>query len=305
METRKQNKELLSGHLSNVWDARESARAEQETACQLPLRSEGATLDSGEQECGLDSGTFLDSAFYSPETVLPSDFLLQTSDSDEREPKISGAARKIERERIDTEEETPQSSHWIGLIASVSVGVVIAFCLFPMLRYAERSTRSYVAESWVGEINRRVGQYEQIYGSQNNAPATEAMQPINLALSGWQELHAEPCSISGKYLAECFAGHAVDGNIDNGSIDTSGLPMEPAIPFGKIIARLKKDSLVMEVPNEFMQGQFLRDTSGLPDHTLLFIPGQENSARSAFGQGILLKDGRVFVRVLPNVEPAM
>jgi len=290
METREQNKELLSGHLLSAHECSEEAALPGECAPQDEVA-----------ESGLDSGTFLDSAFYSPETILPPTFWRQNSDSDEEEiePKIPRAARRIETKRIEQDEEPPHSTHWIGLVASVSVGVVIAFFLFPMIRYAERSTRSYVAESWVGEINRRVGQYEQIYGNQPNATDTEEMQPINLALSGWQELHSEAFSLSadslsaniaGKYLAECVsleqsgtgevAGHAVAGNM---SIDADGLLAG------------------------FFDGwaeSILPDTSGLSDHTLLIMPGQANGARSAFGQGILLKDGRVFVRIVPGTEPA-
>jgi hypothetical protein len=40
-----------------------------------------------------------------------------------------------------------------------------------MIRFAERTTRSHVAEGWTSEISRRIGQYEQIHGALIAAPA--------------------------------------------------------------------------------------------------------------------------------------
>ena len=323
MEIQERERELLLGYLLNALDDREVAQVERELARQPHLRSELAilqrdlsplnymgdpvepppqlasrtcakiwdTLDNDEQDCPIDSGTFLDSAFYSPESVLPTHFLARTSDSsDEIESVPTKIPKKIE---IDNKENVPRSSHWISLVASVSVGIIIAFFLFPMIEYTKRSTRSYVTESWMSEINRRVDQYEQIHSNQNNIPQIEEIFPFNLALSGWQELYSETL------------------------MSLPFLPTKPAISFKDMIVQVENTPHKKQISNEIFRGQeryllpdfdkenksIPLDTNGIPNHMLLLTPGQENSVRSAFGQDILLKDGRIFFRILPNAEP--
>jgi hypothetical protein len=43
------------------------------------------------------------------------------------------------------------------------------------------------------------------------------------------------------------------------------------------------------------------DINTISNHTLLVMPRQD-SGRSAFGQTVLFKEGRVFSRILPNAE---
>jgi hypothetical protein len=253
-----------------------------------------AAVDHGEQNSnqnyGLSSGTFLDSAYFSPETVLPAHFLLYPSEPDEVEPKTPKVAKRIE---ID-EDPPPRSSHGIGLIASVSVGIVIAGFLFPMIRYAERSTRSYVTDSWMNEINRRVDQYEQIHGTQNNELPVTELPPYNLALSGWQELHSEILAHpSGSANAKAEAA-----TFGIGTRVVRGQQPASLLPDGVSLDEMISEGVLDEPPyREFSYNPF-----EWFDSILLVIQGQESSVRSAYGQAILFKDGRVFFRSTPNAE---
>jgi hypothetical protein len=249
-------------------------------------------IDNDEPDYEPNSGTFLNSAYFSPETVMPAEFLLQTTDAEEVEPQTPKVTRKVEI--ADT--SLPRSTGWIGLVASVSVGIVIAIFMFPMLRYLDRSTRSYVADSWMGEISRRVEQYEQIHGVQGGGSQVSVLPPYNLALSGWQEVHHEvfapphpafvhPEAMSEKSFVETFIQ----------------LRSEQQGIFSKE---------VMQVQQQFILSDFFEkldepiplNVSGLSDHILLVMPGREPLVRSAYGQGLLLKDGRVFSRIPPSVE---
>jgi len=240
-----------------------------------------ATLDAEvrsaeEQNIAPNSDTFLNSAFFSPESILPHTFLLQTSEPEEIEEVKNVVPRAKKRFNIEEEEIPPHSSR-IGLIASVSVGIVIACFLYPMIRYAERSTRSYVAESWTSEINRRVGQYEQIYGTSNSSLPVEAISPYNLAFSGWQELRLEDVGL----LPERFIPHAHTPYVLAAQCDT--------------------DLLFPEIqPPVHLYSVAVPDIGPLPgEDILLIIPGQEDLLRSAFGRAIFFSEGRVFARVLP------
>ena len=237
--------------------------------CNPHLQSESATLQhesihAGEtQDVMPNSVTFLDSAYYSPESVLPPSFLLLHSEPE----KFESASPKTTRKRVeinDDEKVPPRSSH-IGLIASMSVGILIAVFLFPVIRLAERGTRSFVTESFTGEIGRRVDQYEQINASLNTTQVEE-MVPINLALSGWKEVRSDILA-----PLEGFDAPTKDFLQFPPSLwtDTEGLG-EP-IPL---------------------------DIISLSDRMLLVMLGQEGTVRSAFGQDILFKDGRVFFRDL-------
>jgi hypothetical protein len=195
-----------------------------------------------------------------------------TTQFDESERKIPKAKKLLETE--DDEDSPPRSSHRIGLVASVSVGMVIAVFLFPMLECAKRSTRSYVTESWMTEINRRVDQYEQIHG---NASRAEVLQPLNLALNGWQEVYPD-------LFAPSLFGNAPIGTQFLGE----SIRDQPPLPWEGL------DGVNAPIPF---------DTNGLSDQLLLSIPRSwEGTARSAYGRDVLLKDGRIFFRVLPSRE---
>ena len=253
------------------------------------------TMDSKQQENYTEkqedytpnSGTFLDSAFFSPETVLPAAYLLGTSEPEEIKPRRNSdkdntlkATRAIE---INTE-PPPQHSHWIGLVASVSVGILAAFFLFPMVAMITRSTQSYVTSSWESEIHHRVGNYERIHANQNNASQSEALLPYNLAASSWQEL----CS-------DVFIPRPSESRVE--AMYASGLqpPTPPDIQGQQAPVLPLVGFTDWNLPVSL-------DTHSMADAMLLVMPGWENAVHHAFGQNILLRDGRVFFRILPAVE---
>ena len=254
-------------------------------------------MDKEKEDFTPNSGTFLNSAFYSPETVLPPSYLLGTSEPEEiryETPKV--------RRNVTLAEEPQRRSHWIGLVASISVGMVIAGFLFPMIIIVTRSTQSHVTEHWTNEINRRVGTYEQIHASHGNAPHNAELAPHNLAANSWQELRADVFTLHHESSV---------GRIDS----SSGLHT----PFVAVIAPAYANPYTHKTSGEIILEQqspvFLvesfpdwdvlapSDMNAMADSMLLVTPGQGNPARTAFGQNILLRDGRVFLRVLPGMEP--
>ena len=253
-----------------------------------------AIMDNEKQEDYTpNSGTFLDSAFFSPETVLPASYLLRASEPEEIKYETPRAARRI----AITEEPSRRSSHWVGLVASVSVGMVIAFLLFPMVALVTRSTQSYMTESWENEIQRRVGNYEQIHANQGNTLLNEELLPYNLAASSWQELHSE------------IFWHRHNVLSREGRKSWLPDPDPPTIEevFAAITVQLPPLShvLLSESPLPLYSeasSPVAADMSTMADSMLLVTPGQNHSVRSAFGQNILLRDGRVFFRILPGAE---
>jgi len=295
METQKGDRELLQGEVEPP------AGLASRTCAKI-----WETLNSEKQDFAPNSSIFLDSAFFAPESVLPPSFLLQTSEPDEVQREIPKAAKKLETESETEEDEElpPRSSRWIGLIASVSVGMVIAVFLFPMLEFAKRSTRSYVEESWMTEINRRVDQYEQIH---SNTLRDEELQPLNLALNGWQELYSEVFSPS--LLPPATLWFTMEP--PNRLVDTSHFYQEEGIIVGDAPSEAQTLNAAIREQQPFpwanwegMDDPIPFGTSGLLDTLLLSIPPRswEGTARSAYGQDVLIKDGRVFFRVLPNRE---
>ena len=296
METQERIRELLIGYLLNALSDGEAAQVERELERNPQLRAELETLqqevaplnhigDSVEpplmlanrtcaniwttidhEESGIipNSGIFLDSACYSPEAMLPAFLLSAAAEQKESEMEKPKAAKNIE-----IAAEPPHSTPWIGLVASVSVGIIAAFVLFPLINYVKRSTQSRVAEMWMNEINQRVDQYEQIHGG--STAKVEEVQPYNLALSGWQEVHAE--MLSSNEASVMQAAH---------EILRSPYPSQ-ILPFF-----------------EELDKPLLLDVEGLAEHMLLVIPGQMIPLRSAFGQDFLFQDGRIFSRELPS-----
>ncbi|MDR0328036.1 MAG: SurA N-terminal domain-containing protein [Planctomycetaceae bacterium] len=247
-----------------------------------------ATLDKEEEDSEPQSGVFLDSACLSPESILPASFWLQNSDHDERERNIPPTDKK--RIEFDESENASSRSFPIGLIASVSVGIVIAVFLFPAIQHVKRSTRSYVAESWRSEINRRVDQYEQI--NQGSVPGEE-MLPINLALSGWREVDSE--ILAAPALSQGKIAHNANSFFDDIIVHFENDPVMSPHRHNRWTSQCGCDR-ESTFPHSL-------DVEGLSDHMLLIMPGQDNPLRSAYGQYILLKDARVFFRELSNVEP--
>ena len=227
-----------------------------------PIRS---ALDGKAPESSVCSGTFLDSANYSPESVLPPSFLLQHSEPEEIERVIP---KKIARIR-EVEDEPPPRSSRMGLIASIAVGLLVAVFLFPVIRLLDRSTRSYVKESLTSEIGRRIDQYEQI--NSNSSIPVEVMLPINLALSGWQELRTDVLAPQ----------------------EIIATPTAPPLNEEKIIP---PPPSLLDAENE--EEAIPKDNSNLLEHKSPFILVQENGVHSAYGEYFHFKDGRIFFRDL-------
>ena len=192
-----------------------------------------------------------------------------------------------------TPKNPPKSSHRLGLIISAFIGVVVAFFLFPMIRYAERSTRSYVTDSWMTEINRRVDQYEQIYSSPGSAPRVEEVLPVNLALYSWQELHSDAHSKPALFVET--SGEVQIVHPPSSQVHYS----EPVEPKEDIF---RQQPILLTGFDCWDEAASL-DMGGVSNHMLLSFPGQVSSVRTALGQDILIRDGRVFFRTLPGTEP--
>jgi len=304
MKTPEQEKERLLGYLLNALDDREAAQVKEELACEPRLCAELAALQRE-----------LSPLNYLADSVEPPPRLAKRTcaniwatldkEDDETNEKLdcpptqdsvlgfihdpfkTAVAMPVVEPTLPTvtkivntaPKHPPKSSHHLGLIISVSIGVVVAIFVFPMIRYAERSTRSYITDNWTSEINRRVDQYEQIYGNQSKVPRIEEMIPLNLALYGWQEL---PLRNSPSSFAPSF-------------IQAEGEPY-----LSNEVSRGQQPTLLPGLTgwNEPVP----LEVSGLSNPILLSFPGRESSIRSAFGQDVFIRDGRVFFRTLPGAE---
>jgi len=320
MQTREQERERLLGYLLHALDEHEAAQVKRELSRQPHLRSELATIQQElaplnyiadpacpppqlanrtcaniwemmDKENCFDKEDHLDKDNDNPVTDNPATmdsvlgFIADPFKTIVAMPVSDLELPKIKREARMTPVKTPpnkpsKSSHWVGLIVSASIGIVAACFVFPMIRYAERSTRSYVTDSWMTEINRRVDQYEQIYSGPSNAPrapSMEELRPLNLALYNWQELHSDARGEPVLF----FAHH-------------------PRVQDSDGVVRGQQPILLMgfDHGNEPMP----LETSGYSSPTLLSLPGQESLVRTALGQDILIRDGRVFFRILPGTE---
>ena len=320
MTTHEHEKERLLGYLLNALDDHEAAQVKRDLSRQPRLRSELAMLQRelaplnyitdpvepppqlADRTCAKIWAT-LDHEENHEEGEVKKDILDMDSPPttdpvlgfihDPFKTMVSIPAVELAVPTVMKNDQTSQankppvgyskSSHRIGWVISISIGIVIAFFLFPMIRYAARSTQSYVTENWRSEINRRVDQYEQIHGNKSNVPRIEEMLPFNLALSGWQELLLDSQSTS----TECFRPYMI-------------LAEGEPFPSTEIIGE-RNSSFLTDFDD--WGGSIPLDISGMTDPILLSLPEQESSVRSAFGQGILLKKGRTFFRVLPGTEP--
>ena len=124
----------------------------------------------------------------------------------------------------------------------------------------------------MSEINRRVDQYEQIYGNPWNTSNVEEVPAHNLAWSGWQEVPAEIFVSNESSVIQ--ASHEV----------------------------LREQPLLRLPHFEGLDEPIPLDAEGLAEYMLFVIPGQTIPLRSAFGQYFLFQDGRVFSRELPGAE---
>jgi len=317
METPEQEKEPLLGYTLNALDDQEAIQVERELSRQPHRRSESATLQRDVTPLNDIAGFFEPPPQLAQRTCTK---IWETLDKEGEEkneilnkpatvdsvlgfihdpfktvvampvvePIIPNVSEKVKTSHAGVPKSTSKSSHWIGshrigLVTSVSVGIVVAFFVFPMMRYAERSTRSYVTGNWMSEIHRQVDQYEQIHVNRSNVPRIEELLPFNLALHGWQELYSTPPSGPTKYSLASI-------------IQAGGEPHPPndVVRGQQLIFLTDFGGLNEPIP---------LDMSGMSDHILLSMPGQESSVRSALGQDILFKEGRVFFRILPGTEP--
>jgi len=261
-----------------------------------------AIMDDKEQDYTPDSGTFLNSAFFSPETVLPPSYLLGASEPEEARYEAPKAKKRVETDEVLPRKTTP----WIGLVASISVGMVIAGFLFPMIIYVTRTTQSHVTNRWEREINHRVGTYEQIHANHGNTPHSEALAPYNLAASSWQELRAGLFTHSPRRDPPARALYGDKTPLT--PFEAAVAAIAPAYAGQYMHEAFHEITLGQQAP-VFLLGDFTdwdvlvpSDMNAMADSMLLITPGQGSSVRTAFGQNILLRDGRVFFRILPGTE---
>ena len=322
MTTREQERERLLGYLLHALDDHEAAQVRRELSRQPRLRDELATLQQelaplnyladppcpppllASRTCAkiwntMDNENFFDKdidrengkekgKLDSPPTVdsvlgfIPDPFKTVVA-----MPAVDLELPRIRRDVKTTPKTPPKSSrsHWLGLIVSASIGIVVAFFVFPMIRYAERSTRSYVTDSWMTEIHRRVDQYEQIYSGPNGVPRVEEILPVNLALYSWQELHSDAHSKS----LLLYESKPIT-------------PKEPSEASRSTTEDVPGQSAILLTGFDSEDSPIPWDAGGQSGHMLLSLPGQESSVRTALGQDILIRDGRVFFRILPGSE---
>ncbi|GHT23865.1 hypothetical protein FACS189419_08350 [Planctomycetales bacterium] len=171
--------------------------------------------------------------------------------------------------------EKPPKKRWVSFFSSVVLGMLIAFMLFPLIKFAKHSTFHYVKENQLQAINQRLDPYEQI-NSPQTAADTNQNAPLYLGQFGWKELKPD-ASLSVNHF-----------------LPVGAPPIQPAS-----VQTPHQFSGTIRGQNPFWEGRDIPislKTNNLSDGVL--VP-QRNEIRTGYGQNILLKDGKILIRDLP------
>ncbi|MDR3234738.1 MAG: hypothetical protein LBT46_13945 [Planctomycetaceae bacterium] len=172
-------------------------------------------------------------------------------------------------------------SRWFGFIASVALGMFIAFMMFPLIKFVKYSTVHYVKESQLNAINERLAPFEQINAPQKTA-ADVQNAPFNLRQFNWKELTPDTLLTQETVSSNPLIIPASVQTPPAGQ-NTSAVTILGQTPY----TSLWNNS---EIPFSFKQ----RNVS---DDILLSTP---QGIQTGSGQTILFKDSRIFFRDLPQ-----
>ncbi|MDR0521272.1 MAG: hypothetical protein LBH00_05410 [Planctomycetaceae bacterium] len=187
-----------------------------------------------------------------------------------------------------------RSVPWIGLIASVSVGIILAFLAFPMIRRAGRETTNYITQTHMNAINQRVDHFEQIHVKPNPSEPAGESNIFNLATSGWQKL---PPQAATDFLSEQspYPSHDI-------ILSAAQPSVQPVNNGGLPAAVIRGQDRPFPFEWSYPDIPLSLDTRSAGDQILITDPAIKIPLRSAYGQDILMKDGRIFFRILPGTE---
>lgn len=210
----------------------------------------------------------------------------QLSRRNERRP----LAEKKEEQSLKTKGKHKRA---VDLLASVAVGIMIAVVAFPALNFAKNRTHYLVKQNKIKEINRGVELYAQLQGADTATAAPEQPQSVNLARSGWQEVHAVQAPIL------TVAG---ENRVDLSSPATTFFqPVSSGAAPLTTYDNAGRDIFLGQAPGNPVK----IDPKSLAHQTLLAdVHGADplydsSTVQTAFGQNVLFHNGRVFFRVLP------
>jgi hypothetical protein len=162
-------------------------------------------------------------------------------------------------------------NRWIGFVASVALGMFLAFMIVPFLHFAKHSIVNTVRDNQRNAINERINPYEQINTPQQPADIAQET-PINLGRFAWKEF--QPNTLLPQFGGRTFV---------------------PATSALVVPAAQQKDSHPVfgesaDIPVSFKQ-------RSISDDILLTTP---QGVQTGSGQDVLFKDGRIFFRDLPR-----
>jgi hypothetical protein len=183
--------------------------------------------------------------------------------------------------------KTAKTVRWFGFAASVAAGIFVGLMVFPLVNILKHETRNFITQNHLNQINQRVDQYERVNNEPNKLaviPNQESGLPFNLALTGWQELNSN------------FDG-VVPVAVPTSPVSATSIPIVPRN------STRNRDIFLGQANPNFSHASAPQPAafSGISDRTLISAPGQP--VQTAFGQDILIKDGRIYFRILPGMPP--
>lgn len=211
----------------------------------------------------------------------------------------SRESRKSERSPVAR--TRTRRGRWIDVFAAGGVGILIAILVFPAVNFSKGQLESHFTQSKLQEINRRVGQYEQIQGS-SQVMAAETSNQDGLVHYGWQEVKPDQSLL------------VVDSNtekpsltMDSETLFASESTTEPNV------GSLGKSLVLGQSPNrDIMFGptqQIGLEHPQAASQTIFSNVGQlmpvSNSPmmQTTYGQNVIFHNGRIFVRRVPVAVP--
>ncbi|GHT09965.1 hypothetical protein FACS1894170_01360 [Planctomycetales bacterium] len=267
--------DLLLGYLCRALDETERCRVEREIQQHPFLNTKLATLQKKLTPLEL----------LKSRTVLPPQQLAKrtcakvwdTVDSTEAKARPLAAPLRL----YDENKPQRRKNRWIGFVASVTLGMFLAFMIAPFLHLVKHSVVNTVRDNQRNAINERINPYEQINAPQPTADVVQET-PLNLGRFAWKELHPNTL------LTPVGNGAFAPVGVQQAAQSFSGDTILERTPHFRNMRPVFWDTA--DVPLPFRQ-------RSISDDILLTTP---QGVQTGSGQDVLFKDGRIFFRDLPR-----
>ncbi len=271
-------------------------------------REELRVFDENEDKtvvCPSSSSPFLShdataevASFISHEGVSVSKRLMRRYEKKERKSILG-------RKKVSAS-NSPGGRWRIDLIASVAVGILMAVIAFPTVNYVKNRATNFITQSKVHEINQRIDRFAELQSgfAPTTANADEKTAPFDLSQLVWQELKPDQFPLfvvsdpSPSLLQELATDSAFSliSEVDNllpGAAQTQGTIDTSEQDGGIFLGQARQDS--------YFSPPFTLSSVSLQDvGQILPVPGN-SPLRTVYGQNVLFRNGKVFIRQMPIV----